>query len=146
VAAAAVTLPDRRPGVVLADTIPGTWARDLALVVAGALLTVRGAQISIHVPPSPVPVTEQTLGVVVAGAALGWKRGATSQLLYLVPGLFLPVHATRRASTSSGATRSTTASRCSSWTDSQASRGPAIMMCAGRAVRSVGRRGSSSGT
>ena len=83
----------QRPAVVLADAIPGTWARDIALVVAGALLTVLGAQISIPIPPSPVPVTGQTLGVVIAGAALGWKRGAASQLLYLVMGLFVPVYA-----------------------------------------------------
>jgi biotin transport system substrate-specific component len=78
---------------VLADALPETATRDVALVVAGALLTVLGAQISIHVPPSPVPVTGQTLGVVIAGAARGWKRGAASQLLYLVLGLFLPVYA-----------------------------------------------------
>jgi biotin transport system substrate-specific component len=78
---------------VLADAIPGAWARDVALVVAGALLTAIGAQVSIHIPPSPVPVTGQTLAVVVAGAALGCRRGAASQLLYLVMGLFLPVYA-----------------------------------------------------
>jgi biotin transport system substrate-specific component len=83
----------QRPALVLADVIPGTWARDISLVVAGALLTCLGALISIHIPPSPVPVTGQTLAVVVAGAALGWKRGAASQLLYLVMGLFLPVYA-----------------------------------------------------
>ena len=88
----AATLPPR-PATVLADAIPGTWARDIALVVAGALLTVLGAQISIPVPPSPVPVTGQTLAVVIAGAALGWRRGAASQLLYVVLGLFLPVYA-----------------------------------------------------
>jgi biotin transport system substrate-specific component len=82
-----------RPPRVLADVLSGTAARNVALVCAGALLTVLGAQISVHVPPSPVPVTGQTLGVVVAGAALGWKRGATSQLLYVVLGLFLPVYA-----------------------------------------------------
>ena len=81
-----------RPAAVLADAIPGTWARDIALVLAGALLTVLGAQISIHIPPSPVPVTGQTLAVVIAGAALGARRGAASQLLYLVLGLFLPVY------------------------------------------------------
>ena len=81
-----------RPAAVLADAIPGTWARDIALVIAGALLTVLGAQISIHIPPSPVPVTGQTLAVVIAGAALGSKRGASSQLLYVVLGLFLPVY------------------------------------------------------
>jgi biotin transport system substrate-specific component len=83
----------RRPGLVLADVLPGAWVRDVALVCAGALLTVAGAQISIHVPPSPVPITGQTLAVVIAGAALGWRRGAASQLLYVALGLLLPVYA-----------------------------------------------------
>jgi biotin transport system substrate-specific component len=78
---------------VLADALPGARTRDAILVLAGALLTVLGAQVAIHIPPSPVPVTGQTLAVVVAGAALGWKRGAASQLLYVCLGLMLPVYA-----------------------------------------------------
>ena len=39
-----------------------------------------------------MPVTGQTLAVVVAGAALGARRGAASQLLYVLLGLFLPVY------------------------------------------------------
>lgn len=81
------------PRTVLADVIPGARVRDALLICAGAALTILGAQVSIHVPPSPVPITGQTLGVVVAGAALGWRRGALSQLLYLCLGLFLPVYA-----------------------------------------------------
>jgi biotin transport system substrate-specific component len=80
------------PRVVLADAIPGARVRDAALIACGALLTVLGAQISIQVPPSPVPITGQTLAVVLAGGALGARRGASSQLLYLVLGLFLPVY------------------------------------------------------
>ena len=76
--------------VVLADALP---LRDAVLVAGGAGLTVLGAQIAIHVPPSPVPVTGQTLAVVVAGAALGARRGALSQLLYVLLGLALPVYA-----------------------------------------------------
>jgi biotin transport system substrate-specific component len=82
-----------RPAVVLADAIPGTWVRDAVLVVAGALLTALLAQVVVHVPPSPVPVTGQTLAVVLAGATLGSRRGAASMLLYLVLGLMLPVYA-----------------------------------------------------
>jgi biotin transport system substrate-specific component len=67
--------------------------RNAALVLAGALLTVVGAQISIHVPPSPVPITGQTLAVVLAGAALGARRGAASQALYILLGFALPVYA-----------------------------------------------------
>ena len=82
------TLVLDRP-VVLADAIP---VRDAVLVAGGAGLTVLGAQIAIHIPPSPVPVTGQTLAVVVAGAALGARRGAASQLLYVLLGLVLPVY------------------------------------------------------
>jgi biotin transport system substrate-specific component len=80
---------------VLADVaaFPNRTVRDVVLVAAGALLTVLGAQISIHVPPSPVPITGQTLAVVLAGAALGARRGAASQALYVVLGLALPVYA-----------------------------------------------------
>jgi biotin transport system substrate-specific component len=87
-----IAVPQPRP-VVLADVLPGARARDAALVCLGALLTVIGAQIAIPVPPSPVPVTGQTLAVVIAGSALGARRGAASQALYLVLGLMLPVYA-----------------------------------------------------
>lgn len=82
----------RTRGTVLADVIPGARARDAALVLGGALLTALFAQIAINVPPSPVPITGQTLAVVLAGGALGARRGAASQALYLVLGLFLPVY------------------------------------------------------
>jgi len=78
---------------VLADTLPGDRVRDVLLVFAGAGMTALGAQISIHVPQSPIPITGQTLAVVLAGAALGTWRGAASQMLYLVLGLFLPIYA-----------------------------------------------------
>ena len=78
---------------VLADAIPGARVRDVLLVVAGALLTAACAQISIHVPGSPVPVTGQTFAVVLAGASLGSVRGGLSQLLYLALGLVTPVYA-----------------------------------------------------
>ncbi len=81
------------PRTVLADYVPGTRVRNAVLICAGALLTVLGAQISIPIPPSPVPVTGQTLAVVIAGTALGMRRGMLSQLLYLCLGLLLPVYA-----------------------------------------------------
>jgi biotin transport system substrate-specific component len=84
--------PVRRPPV-LADVLPGARARDMALVILGAALTAVCAQVSIHVPPSPVPITGQTFAVVVAGASLGGRRGGTSQLLYVLAGLALPIYA-----------------------------------------------------
>lgn len=81
------------PTQLLADALTHRRANDFVLVCAGALLTILGAQISIYIPPSPVPVTGQTLAVVLAGAALGARRGAASQLLYVALGLMFPVYA-----------------------------------------------------
>jgi biotin transport system substrate-specific component len=78
---------------VLADAIPGTRVRDAVLVLGGALLTALFAQIAIQVPPSPVPITGQTLAVGLVGATLGARRGASSLALYAVLGLFLPFYA-----------------------------------------------------
>ncbi len=87
----ATALPRR--GIVLADVIPGERVRDAVLVVSGALFTALLAQVVIHVPGSPVPVTGQTLAVGIVGATLGARRGATSLALYAGLGLFLPFYA-----------------------------------------------------
>jgi len=71
------------PRLVLADVLPRTRARDAALVLGAALLTAACAQVAIPVPGSPVPVTGQTFAVVLTAAALGARRGAGGQLLYL---------------------------------------------------------------
>lgn len=76
----------RRP-LVLADVVPGALVRDVALVVGGALLTGLLAQVAIPVAGSPVPVTGQTFGALTVGAALGWRRGGASMLLYLLAGM-----------------------------------------------------------
>lgn len=88
--AAVLAAPAR--GFVLADLLSRSRTRDATLVLGGALLTALGAQLAIPIPPSPVPVTGQTLAVVLAGAALGARRGAASQALYLLLGLALPVY------------------------------------------------------
>jgi biotin transport system substrate-specific component len=59
-----------------------------------AVLTAAGAAVSVPLPFSPVPVTLQTLMVVLAGAMLGPVWGALSQILYLTAGVSgLPVFA-----------------------------------------------------
>lgn len=80
----AAPLPLRAP--VLADALPGARVRDAALVLGAALLTALLAQVSIPVPGSPVPITGQTLAVVVTAAALGPARGVAGQGLYLLLG------------------------------------------------------------
>ncbi len=57
---------------------------DAALVIGFACVTAICAQISFWV--GMVPVTGQTFGVILAGALLGSRRGALSQLSYLAGG------------------------------------------------------------
>ena len=65
---------------------------DTVLVSLFAALTAGGAFIKIPIPH--VPFTLQTLMVMFAGLILGSRRGALSQVLYLVLGLMgLPIFA-----------------------------------------------------
>lgn len=60
-------------------------SRDLALVASFAALTaVLGLPGSVQLFGNAVPVTLQTLGVMLAGSILGWKRGALSVVVLLV--------------------------------------------------------------
>lgn len=72
----------------LAPVAPG--ARPLAMPVAVllfALLTALGAYVAVPLGITPVPMTLQTLFVLLAGALLGPVAGASSQLLYLSLGV-----------------------------------------------------------
>jgi biotin transport system substrate-specific component len=77
----------QRPRV-LADLLPASLLRDVALVVGAAALTGLAAQISIPLPFTPVPISMQTFTVLLAGAALGPLRGGLSMGLYLLAGVF----------------------------------------------------------
>ena len=60
-------------------------SRDLALVASfAALIAVLGLPGSIHLFGNAVPVTLQTMGVMLAGSILGWKRAGLSVLVLLV--------------------------------------------------------------
>lgn len=66
--------------------------RDTLLVLGGSALVAGLARLVI--PMQPVPITGQTLGVLLVGAALGWRRGGLALLAYLIEGLVgLPVFA-----------------------------------------------------
>lgn len=69
-------------------------ARDVALMAGFSLIVALSARISIPLGFTPVPVTAQTLAVLLAGAVLGSKRGAGAMILYLIEGAWLPVFAT----------------------------------------------------
>jgi biotin transport system substrate-specific component len=78
----------RRPvPIVLADLLPGTVVRDILLVAGAAGFVGALAQISIHLSFTPVPITGQTLGVLVACTALGRRRAVAAMTLYAVAGL-----------------------------------------------------------
>jgi len=94
--AAVPAAPSRRR--VLADVIarPSSRTRalavDTALILAGAAVVALLAQVEI--PLWPVPITAQTLGVIIVGASLGAWRGAAALTTYMVLGLAgLPVFA-----------------------------------------------------
>ncbi|GKQ34524.1 biotin transporter BioY [Streptomyces sp. A012304] len=76
-----------RPGQVLADLLPASRVRDVALVLGGAVLTGLAAQIAVPVPGSPVPVTGQTFAALLVGTALGARLGVSSLVLYALAGL-----------------------------------------------------------
>jgi biotin transport system substrate-specific component len=76
-----------RPREVLADLLPASRVRDVALVLGGAVLTGLAAQISVPVPGSPVPVTGQTFAALLVGTTLGASRGLTALVLYALAGL-----------------------------------------------------------
>lgn len=70
--------------------------RSTLLVAAGvltfALLTAAGSQIKFYLPFTPVPVTLQSLAVVLAGGFLGSRAGLASQVLMVLLGVLgLPV-------------------------------------------------------
>ncbi|MCD6161392.1 MAG: biotin transporter BioY [candidate division Zixibacteria bacterium] len=67
---------------------------DAALILAGSFAIALASQLAIYLPVSPVPITGQTLAVLLIGAIMGSKRGALSVLTYLGQGAMgLPVFA-----------------------------------------------------
>ena len=84
-----LTLAVGRP--TLADRIfTRKLVTDIALVASGAALVSLAAQLA--VPMFPVPITAQTLAVLLVGASLGALRGVISLTLYALIGIVgLPV-------------------------------------------------------
>jgi biotin transport system substrate-specific component len=73
------------------------FLRSVLLVIAGALLIFLTARVSVVIPGNPVPYTLQNVGVLVAGGALGLRRGGLAALLYVALGVLgLPFFAEGR--------------------------------------------------
>ena len=66
---------------------PTSHANDNAGIVGFAALTALGAQIQVPIPGTPVPMTLQTLPVILAPCFLGARRGVLSMALYIAVGL-----------------------------------------------------------
>jgi biotin transport system substrate-specific component len=78
------TLAASRP--TLADRLfSRSLTTDLVLIGAGAALT--GVLAQVVIPLQPVPITGQTLAVILVGSTLGALRGALSMVLYLALGV-----------------------------------------------------------
>jgi len=58
----------------------------VGVVIGGSLLVAALAQVQFHLPFTPIPVTGQTLGVLLVGAALGPELAVASILLYVAEG------------------------------------------------------------
>ncbi|MFD6860719.1 biotin transporter BioY [Rhodococcus sp. NPDC060090] len=81
---------------------PRTSARDLAqIAVFAALIIALGLPGQISIGSSGVPITLQTLGVMLAGALLGARKGVLSVSTVILLGLALPVLAGGRTTLTS---------------------------------------------
>ena len=86
----ALTAPQPLIGRIIPGEGSARWAVNAALVVAGSL--VLWASAKIQVPFYPVPMTLQTMAIMVIAATYGMRLGVVTVLLYLAEGAFgLPV-------------------------------------------------------
>jgi biotin transport system substrate-specific component len=86
VAERGITIGDFLVPITLGERM-STRARHVALILAGALLIYIGSLVVLPVPGSPVPITGQTLGVLLVAGALGFRRGILATLLYVAIGI-----------------------------------------------------------
>lgn len=77
---------------------PHAMVYDLIWILGGTLLVALSAQVAIPLPFSPVPITGQTLTVLLTGVLLGSRRAGLCLLVYLAEGIAgLPVFAGGKA-------------------------------------------------
>jgi biotin transport system substrate-specific component len=68
------------------------YTKQAAIVIAASLFVAVCAQVSVHLPFTPVPLTLQNFGVIAVGLLLGSRRGFAALALYLLEGAMgLPV-------------------------------------------------------
>jgi biotin transport system substrate-specific component len=74
------------PSLVRPSSRVAALAADAVLVAIGVTLIALSAQVVIHLPWTPVPITGQTFGVLLIGGAYGATRGFSTMAAYLVVG------------------------------------------------------------
>ena len=62
------------------------WLIEALFALGGVALLAASAQLTIHLPFTPVPFTGQTFAVLLIGAAYGLRRGLSAVILYLTVG------------------------------------------------------------
>jgi biotin transport system substrate-specific component len=67
---------------VLVEHITTAWVRDIVMIGGATAVIALSAQIAIPLPFSPVPLTLQTLAVLLASASLGAWRSISATTLY----------------------------------------------------------------
>jgi biotin transport system substrate-specific component len=83
-----------RPTLTTAVLPRSTWLTEAILLGGGVLFVALSAQVSFHIPGTPVPISGQTFSVLLVGSAYGATRGLATIGLYLLVGLVgLPVYA-----------------------------------------------------
>jgi biotin transport system substrate-specific component len=68
------------------DSKARSLVTDITLITTFAALVALSAQVVIPLPFTPVPITGQTLGILLTGSLLGVRRGFLALALYLVWG------------------------------------------------------------
>ncbi len=74
------------PSLVRPHSRVAALAADVVLVALGVTLIALSAQVVIHLPWTPVPITGQTFGVLLIGGAYGATRGFATMAAYLIVG------------------------------------------------------------
>lgn len=90
------TLQERSLASSLIAATKHRWALEITAVALGVTVVAVLAKLSLQI--GPVPISGQTLGVLLVGAAYGARRGAVTMTGYMLAGLAgLPVFATAAA-------------------------------------------------
>jgi biotin transport system substrate-specific component len=74
------------PSLVRPNNRTAALVADAVLVTLGVALIALSAQVTFHLPNTPVPFTGQTFAVLLVGGAYGVSRGFATMVAYLVVG------------------------------------------------------------